>query len=125
MENSNQQKKILLAEDDSTLAEMLIYLLERQGCTVSHANNGSAALDLLAAERPDLVLLDIIMPQLSGYEVLRHIRKTADFKTLPVIMLTSQSQGKDVTEALEAGANDYIVKPFDPEELVARVKLLL
>lgn len=114
---------ILIAEDDLHLQRGLIDLLEAEGYRVLAASDGIAALELLEQERPDLALLDVMMPRLSGYEVCRAIRKRD--ARLPVIMLTAKGEEIDKVVGLELGADDYITKPFGLHELRARIAAVL
>jgi len=114
---------ILIAEDDLHLQQGLIDLLEAEGYRVLAAADGAAALELLEQERPDLALLDVMMPKLSGYEVCRAIRKRD--ARLPVIMLTAKGEEIDKVVGLELGADDYVTKPFGLHELRARISAVL
>lgn len=114
---------ILIAEDDLHLQQGLIDLLEAEGYRVLAASDGAAALELLERERPDLALLDVMMPRLSGYEVCRAIRKRDSH--LPVIMLTAKGEEIDKVVGLELGADDYVTKPFGLHELRARISAVL
>lgn len=117
--------KILLAEDEKHLADMVAFKLTNSGHRVVLARDGEEALALLGRERPDLAILDIMMPGVDGLEVLRRIRDDPDLRALPVIMLTAKGQERDVLAGLGAGANDYVVKPFSLKELVARIDTVL
>ncbi|GAB4528944.1 MAG: response regulator transcription factor [Anaerolineae bacterium] len=112
---------ILLVEDEMNLAQVLISEFEREGYTVIHASDGLRALELHASERPDLIVLDWMLPKLVGVEVVRQIRESA---ATPIILLTALSNEPDRITGLEAGADDYITKPFSNLELIARVKAL-
>lgn len=114
--------KILVVEDDKTLIEMLEYNLDRQGYQVLTTENGRAALTLARQMKPDLVILDVMLPGLDGFEVCRILRK--EFST-PILMLTAKSEEVDKVVGLEMGADDYLTKPFSMRELLARVKALL
>ena len=116
---------ILIVEDEAPQAEMLRYNLESAGFGVIHADNGEEALLLVEEENPDLVLLDWMLPEVSGIEVCRRLRERAGGRELPIIMLTARGEEADRVRGLETGADDYVVKPFSPGELVARVKALL
>jgi two-component system response regulator MtrA len=114
--------RILLVEDDPSIREVTAIGLTAAGFAVATAADGVAGLDAFRAEPPDLVLLDIMLPRLDGYEVCRQIRKAS---TVPVIMLTARGDTMDVVVGLEAGADDYVRKPFDLPELIARVRAAL
>jgi DNA-binding response OmpR family regulator len=115
----------LICDDDPLLVDLLEYRLTSRGYAVAVAEDGGKALRRLQEMRPDAVLLDAMMPVIDGYEVLRKIRENPDTADIPVIMLTARKQEQDIVMALELGANDYLVKPFIPEELVARLGRLL
>lgn len=117
--------KILLAEDDADIAYLVRYILEREGYTVMLARDGRDAEAQIAGDPPALAVLDVMMPFKDGFELLRLIRKHPAWAKVPVIMLTARTMESDIVRALDAGANDYMVKPFQPEELRARVRRLL
>lgn len=114
--------KVLIVEDDLALSDVISFTLRRGGFAVVTAYDGRAALEGYLADRPDLVLLDLNLPKLDGLEVCRRIR-TLD--QTPIIMLSARSDDEDVVKGLELGADDYIVKPFSPSQLVARVRAVL
>lgn len=118
-------KHILVIEDDPDIVELLRYNLERESYRVTSAVTGSEGLAELQRERPDLVILDLMLPEVSGFEVCRRLRKDSATESLPVIMLTARSEEADVIAGIELGADDYIKKPFSPRELVARVGAVL
>ena len=113
--------KILLVEDDQTLSETVEYNLQRQGHEVVKAADGRAALHQARVEKPELILLDIMLPHLDGFEVCRILRKEM---AVPIIMLTARTDEVDKVVGLEMGADDYITKPFSMRELMARVKAM-
>ncbi len=115
-------EKILVVDDDKNIAELLRLYLLKEGYEVVVANDGEAAVAAFAAQSPAMVLLDIMMPKLDGWEVCRSIRKTSD---VPIIMLTAKGETFDKVLGLELGADDYMVKPFDAKEVVARIKAVL
>ena len=116
----------LVAEDDEQIAYILRFILEREGFTVHAAPDGRTAQQLIATlPPPALVLLDVMLPHADGFELLARLRATAGWEKVPVIMLTARSQEQDIVRGLEAGANDYMIKPFKPDELRARVRRLL
>jgi DNA-binding response OmpR family regulator len=114
--------KILVADDEQNIVRLLRLYLRNEGFDVVAAADGKQALERFALESPDLVLLDLMMPQMSGFEVCTEIRKKSD---VPVIMLTARSDDVDKIVGLEMGADDYVTKPFNPREVVARVKAAL
>jgi two-component system phosphate regulon response regulator PhoB len=116
---------ILVVEDEAAIATMLRYNLEKQGFRVEEAGDGQEALNLIAETTPDLVLLDWMLPTLSGIEVCRQIRRRHETRNLPVIMVTARAEDQDAVRGLNIGADDYIVKPFGMEALLARVRALL
>jgi len=115
-------KKILIIEDESQIVEICRDYLRSVGFSVIAANNGRLGLEAVQKEQPDLVILDLMMPEMDGLEVCKTLRKSGD---LPIIMLTARVEETDKLIGLELGADDYITKPFSPRELVARVKTVL
>ena len=115
-------KTILIVEDDPNIAELVQMYLEKEGYTVSIVNDGESAVKSFGEIQPDLMLLDIMLPRLDGWQVCREIRKFSD---KPIIMLTAKGETFDKVLGLELGADDYVVKPFDAKEVVARVKAVL
>jgi len=118
----NTKQKILIADDDSNISELISLYLMKEGYDTQKAKDGRDALKQFQSYNPDLIILDIMMPEMDGYEVCREIRKTA---ATPIIMLTAKGETFDKVLGLELGADDYMVKPFDTKELVARVKAVL
>ncbi|MDY6918462.1 MAG: response regulator transcription factor [Chloroflexota bacterium] len=114
--------KVLIVEDDETLLEVLRYNFAREGYRVATATDGGAALDVARSERPDLIVLDIMLPGLDGLEVCRILRKET---TVPILMLTAKAEEIDKVVGLELGADDYVTKPFSVRELLARVRAML
>ena len=119
---SVETRRILLVEDEKTIRDAVAAYLEREGYWVTPAADGQAALDEFAKHRFELVVLDLMLPKVSGEEVCRTIRDASD---VPIIMLTAKGEEEDRIAGLELGADDYLVKPFSPRELVARVRALL
>jgi DNA-binding response OmpR family regulator len=115
-------KKIVLIEDDSDLFALLKYNLEKEGFAIAGAQTGKGAIELCRRERPDLVILDIMLPDSDGLEICKAIRNHSELAHVPVIFLTARVSETDRIVGLELGANDYIVKPFFIRELIARVK---
>ena len=115
-------EKILVVDDDLNICELLRLYLEKEGYTVVIANDGQAALEVFREENPALILLDIMLPKLDGWQVCREIRKFSDAR---IIMLTAKGEVFDRVLGLELGADDYVVKPFDAKEVLARIKAVL
>jgi len=116
-------KKIVLIEDDSDLFALLKYNLEKEGYAVAGSQTGKGAIDLCRREKPDLIILDIMLPDSDGLDICKNIRNHSELAHLPVIFLTARASETDRIVGLELGANDYIVKPFFVRELIARVKI--
>ncbi|RME64773.1 MAG: phosphate regulon transcriptional regulatory protein PhoB [Alphaproteobacteria bacterium] len=119
------QPTVLLVEDDENIAELIRYNLEREGFAVRTASDGEEALLTAAERKPDLVILDWMLPHVSGIEVCRQLRRREESAAIPIIMLTARTEEGDRVRGLETGADDYIVKPFSPRELIARIHALL
>lgn len=117
--------RILVAEDEPHIADMIAFKLTNGGHQVIRARDGEEAVLLAQRESPDLILLDVMMPVVSGFEVLRRLKSDPARKSLPVIMVTAKGQEREVVSGLREGAADYIVKPFSLKELVARIELVL
>lgn len=117
--------KILIVEDEAPIVTLLRYNLEREGFEVLEAGDGEEAILLAMEKSPDLILLDWMLPLLSGVEVCRRLRRTPETKGVPVIMLTARGDEGDRIRGLNAGADDYITKPFSPSELIARIRAVL
>lgn len=116
---------ILIVEDEADLVTLLRYNLEREGFRVAEAGNGEEALLLVQEETPDLILLDWMLPMLSGIEVCRQLRRRPETADVPIIMLTARGEEGDKIRGLECGADDYVTKPFSPAELIARMRAVL
>ena len=114
--------KILIADDDRNICELLRMYLEKDGFSVVIAGNGEEALQKFDEEEPDLLLLDVMMPRLDGWQVCRELRKKSE---CPIIMITAKGETFDKVLGLELGADDYVVKPFEPKEIIARIKAVL
>lgn len=123
--NGNAKPTILIVEDEAALIALLRYNLERQGFNVEEATDGQEALLRIAEARPDLMLLDWMLPAMSGIEVCRQIRRRPATRDLPVIMVTARTEDQDAVRALDTGADDYIAKPFAVDALLARIRALL
>jgi DNA-binding response OmpR family regulator len=116
---------VLVAEDDEDILELVVFDLEDEGYEVVTARDGEAAVALALERRPDLILLDVAMPGLDGYEVTRRLRADEATRSTPVVLLTARAQVRDVILGFEAGANDYVTKPFRPDELRTRLHAAL
>jgi DNA-binding response OmpR family regulator len=120
-----QLRNVLVIEDDPVVARLVEHLLMRRGFAVHVAADGLRAQSMLQTmARPAVIVMDVMLPYVSGFELIAEIRQTPGWERVPVIMLTSKSQERDVLRAFDAGVNDYVVKPFRPEEFVARVRRL-
>lgn len=115
-------EKVLIVDDDLNICELLRLYLEKEGFETVSVNDGMLALDSFRSENPDIVLLDIMLPNLDGWQVCREIRKFSD---KPIIMLTAKGETFDKVLGLELGADDYVTKPFEPKEIIARIKAVL
>jgi len=125
-QENNKKKTILLVEDDTFLAGMYVTKLELEGFRVFLASDGEQAIILAKKEIPSLILLDIVLPKKSGFEVLAEVKKNISTKNIPVILLTNLGQKEDVQKGLKLGATDYLIKAhFMPSEVVAKVKRLV
>ncbi len=118
-------KRILIIEDDRDIIELVRYNLVNEGFQVTAASDGTAGLASLKKSPPDILLLDLMLPRLSGLEICKEIRRDSALNRLPILMLTARGEEADRVVGLEMGADDYVTKPFSPRELVARVKALL
>jgi two-component system KDP operon response regulator KdpE len=121
-EGRMEQRTILVVDDEAGLRELVRINLEHEGYTVHQAENGVECLNAVREQLPDLVILDVMMPEMDGYETCRRMR---EFTTVPVLMLTAKVQSKDIVAGLDTGADDYLLKPFNMDELMARVRALL
>lgn len=116
---------ILIAEDERDIRELLKFTLQFAGHTITEAANGAEAVDLATAKTPDLIMTDVRMPRMTGYEVCRALKKIDTVKDIPVIILTARGQDEEVAEGMDAGAVDYITKPFGAVELTERIAEIL
>ncbi len=117
--------KILVCDDERHIVRLIQVNLEKQGYNIVTAYDGKEGLEKIKAEKPDLVVLDVMMPYMDGFEVLKNLRREPSTEMLPVIMLTAKAQDKDVFEGYSYGADMYLTKPFNPVELVSFVKRIL
>lgn len=118
-------QRILLVEDEPAQAEMITYNLEKAGFIVMHAPDGQTAIEMARTESPDLVLLDWMLPEVAGIDVCRQLRVDRDLQEVPIIMLTARGDEDDRVRGIDTGADDYLVKPYSPRELISRIKALL
>lgn len=118
-------KRVLLVEDDKDIVELVRYNLEKEGYQFFSAGDGATGLAQVRKTPPDLLLLDLMLPKISGLDICKEIRKDAGLNRLPILILTAKGEEADRVVGLELGADDYMVKPFSPRELVARIKALL
>jgi two-component system phosphate regulon response regulator PhoB len=119
------KEQILITEDDKHISKLVKYNLEKAGYDCTVADDGEEALGILAKERPDLIILDIMLPKMDGFELCRAIKQDVKLKNIPIIMLTAKGEEVDRIVGLELGADDYVVKPFSPRELILRIKAIL
>jgi DNA-binding response OmpR family regulator len=125
VESPSSAPTILVADDEEDLRELVAYRLTRSGYEVVAAVDGQEAFQLARERPPDLMVLDVMMPRLDGYELTRRLRAEESLRSIPVILLTARSQDSDVSRGFEVGADDYLKKPFNPDELLARVRAVL
>jgi DNA-binding response OmpR family regulator len=125
--NQEQTTTVLIIEDDEHISHLLKFMLERQGYRVETATDGRAAQQAIEQRSgpPNLVLLDVMLPYVDGFELVKLIREREGWQKVPVIMLTAKTMEQDIVRALDAGANDFVVKPFQPNELLARLRRFL
>ena len=117
--------RILIVEDEANIVKLISIRLERLGHSINSADNGVAALDIAREIRPDLILLDVMIPMLNGFQVLQQLKADPATAPIPVLMLTARGHERDIVAGIEGGADDYIVKPFSFPELIARVSTAL
>ena len=121
------KKRVLAVDDNADIRDLIAFVLRRENYEVSTAPDGISGLEIIKETKPDLIILDVVMPEFSGYDVLEAVRsdKSSKIRNIPVLMITSKSSTDDIDQALELGATSYIVKPFRPAKLVTKVKSLL
>ncbi|MGI9037231.1 MAG: response regulator transcription factor [Gemmatimonadota bacterium] len=119
------EERVLVVDDEPDILSILVYHLTREGYRVSTAVTGRSAVDTAISEMPDLVVLDLMLPEMDGYEVLSQLRQHEKTSATPVILLTARTEEEERLKGFDVGADDYVTKPFSPRELVARVKALL
>lgn len=116
---------VLVADDEPDVRELVSYRLSRSGYTVIEAKDGEEALRLATEHCPDCAVIDVMMPKIDGYEVTRALRSNEKTRFMPILLLTARAQESDIQTGFDAGADDYLKKPFNPDELVARVRAIL
>ncbi len=117
--------KILVAEDERDIRELIAYTLKFAGYEIIQASNGAEAVDLATQEKPDLILMDVRMPRMTGYQACKVLKQKPETKDIPVIFLSAKGQESEIQQGLGAGAVKYILKPFAPDELTTQVELVL
>jgi len=118
-------EKILVVEDDSNIEQLVLFKLKNSGFQVFSAHNGVEAIEFLKKNSVDLVITDVMMPLMGGKELVMELKKNPDTKTIPIVMLTSRTLEKEIVEGFALGVEDYIKKPFSPQELIVRIKTVL
>ena len=121
----NGQPLILIADDDPDILALVSFRLERAGYEIVQARNGEEAVQVALARRPDLAVIDVMMPRIDGYEATRQLRQHEETSRMPIILLTARVQEEDIARGFDAGADDYVKKPFSPQELGSRVQAVL
>jgi DNA-binding response OmpR family regulator len=116
-----QPLRVLVVDDDEAISDLVAAELQKWGVSCEHANNGEMALDLARSVRPDILVLDVLMPKIDGFEVLRALKRDENTKHIKIIMLTSCEEESDIARGFGLGADDYVTKPFNPVDLTARV----
>lgn len=124
-ETQNRNRRILVVEDEPSILRQIEYTLAVQGYTVETATTGIEAMRSLMSRRPDLLITDLMMPEMDGYELVASVRRDQELASLPVIMLTARTQDSDVMQGYQSGADMYLTKPFNPAELVTFVERIL
>ena len=120
------RKRILIVEDDADIAYLLRFMLDREGFEVEVAADGHLAEQRIAQDpQPDMIVLDVMLPYVDGFDLLRLIRRRPGWDKVPVLMLTAKAREGDIVRALDAGADDYVLKPFHPQEVLARLRRLM
>ena len=123
----DKKQHILTIDDNADIRDLIAFILRRENYEVSTASNGLEGVEAIKATKPDLIILDVVMPEFSGYDVLDAVRsdKNSKVRNIPVLMITSKSTTEDIDQALELGATSYIIKPFRPAKLIVKVHSLL
>ncbi len=123
--NSIRSKTVLIAEDDDQLAQIVAEALEEEGFRTQRASDGISALNAILETRPDVILLDLMLPRLQGYDICGMVRKTNAVHQIPIVVISGRSTLQDRLRAFELGADDYVIKPFELDELLARVEAIV
>jgi DNA-binding response OmpR family regulator len=123
--NEDSMAKILIAEDERDIRDLIAFTLRFAGYEVFTAGNGEEAVEMTPKINPDLILMDVRMPRMTGYEACRAIKSNADVRDIPVVFLSAKGQESEIQQGLDAGAEDYLLKPFAPDQLTTRVKSIL
>jgi DNA-binding response OmpR family regulator len=118
----SDKKKILVVDDSKTALFMVLTILKKERYTLVTANDGQQAVEMAAVERPDLILMDVVMPRKTGFEACRELKQSEATKTIPIILVTTRGEGPNVETGYESGCNDYITKPVNAQELLAKVR---
>ena len=121
----HMQEKILIVDDEKSIVDPLTYAFRREGFIVEHAFNGKEALDKVSVFKPDIIISDIMMPEMDGYATMQVIRQNPSFRRLPIIALTAKAMKGDREKCLEAGASDYLAKPVNTEQLLSALRMWL
>jgi len=116
------RKKVLVVDDSPTAMFMVTTILKREPYDLVKAHDGQEAIEVAAAERPDLILMDVVMPRKTGFEACRELKQREDTKSIPVILVTTRGEGENVEAGFESGCNDYVTKPINAQELLAKVR---
>jgi len=116
------KKKVLVVDDSPTAMFMVTTILKREPYDLVKAHDGQEAIEVAAAERPDLILMDVVMPRKTGFEACRELKQREDTKSIPVILVTTRGEGENVEAGFESGCNDYVTKPINAQELLAKVR---
>jgi len=121
-ERMSDKKKILVVDDSKTALFMVMTILKKEPYSLITAHDGQEAVELAATERPDLILMDVVMPRKTGFEACRELKQREDTKRIPIILVTTRGEGSNVETGFESGCNDYITKPVNAQELLAKVR---
>ena len=120
--NKTERRKILVVDDEKVITDLAKTYLEQYGFDVVCAYDGEEALDLVTSEKPDLILLDVILPKIDGIEVCKRLKEQSEYQSIPILMLTAKGLNRDIEKGHEVGADEYIVKPFSGKALIVKIK---